>query len=117
MTIALSTDEVEALAEILADPPDLFQFWFRSQPERKEEHPERAGRLATLAVLQDRLRIVIDGCGPNAKDPNACPDCQGSGMTRFHGDTPCDYVEERGFLFAHRVYYCDGGTMVNGEGS
>ena len=113
MTIELSTDEVEALAEILADPevyaPLLWITDEDTETRRQEEHPERAGRLATLAVLQDRLRIVIDGYGPNAKDPNACPGCQGSGMTRFHGDTPCDYVED--------VYYCDGGTMVNGEGS
>ena len=107
----LADYEIEALAEILADPevyaPLLWITDEDTETRRQEEHPERAGRLATLAVLHDRLRVVIDGPGPNAKDPNTCPDCQGSGRWKFHGDEPCEYEED--------VWYCQDGKLVQGN--
>ena len=79
----LADYEIEALADYLASDRSLE---------------------STLAILHDRLRVVIDGPGPNAKDPNTCPDCQGSGRWKFHGDEPCEYEED--------VWYCEDGQMV-----
>jgi|TARA_R100001530_G_scaffold18236_1_gene15589 hypothetical protein len=90
----LADYEIKALAEILADPELYASLLF----------VDREGRLETLAVLHDRLRVVIDGPGPDAKDPNTCPDCQGSGRWKFHGDEPCEYEED--------VWYCEDGQMV-----
>ena len=83
----LADYEIEALADYLASDRSLE---------------------STLAILHDRLRVVIDGPGPDAKDPNTCPDCQGSGRWKFHGDEPCEYEED--------VWHCEDGQLVQGEG-
>ena len=61
----LADYEIQALAEILGDPevyPPLLMITDEDTETRREyEHPERQGRLATLAVLHDRLRGAIDG--------------------------------------------------------
>jgi len=92
----LADYEIQALAEILADPELYASLLFvdedsdysRENSRHLEKypamHPEREGRLSVLAVLNGRLRVVIDGPGPDAKDPNTCPDCQGSGRWKFH---------------------------------
>ena len=109
----LADYEIETLAEILADPETYAPLlgvndWdHHAAHDNQEDHPERAGRLATLAILHDRLRAVIDGPGPDAKDPNTCPDCQGSGRWKFHGDEPCEYEED--------VWYCQDGKLVQGN--
>ena len=116
----LADYEIQALAEILADPELYASLLFvdedsdysRENSRHLEKypamHPEREGRLSVLAVLNGRLRVVIDGPGPDAKDPNTCPDCQGSGRWKFHGDEPCEYEED--------VWHCEDGQLVQGEG-
>jgi len=61
-SVALTTDEVAALREVLADPetyaPLLWLTDDDTETRREYEHPERAGRLAALAAVAAKLAEV-----------------------------------------------------------